>query len=262
MRAFRTVLLAGLILAAVLPLAAEVEITPPGWIRDALVTPPRTAADYSYVRAIVQNVDRYRCPYTRLVLRVTYSSNPYILDLRGGVGTLVVSNYFWRFNNRINPCERRNAGAFAAWYLLPGDEIRAKVFPGSGPPVVGGRWYVYGITRVRTVPLRQALSSTRAVRGVQVTLSVSDEQFDLGEPVTMNLFVINTAQSVRALHFVSGRQYDFVVLRDGVEVWRWSEGKFFTQALTSYTLSIRVSREIPSTSIFPLTTPPVTITVR
>ncbi|HYV97258.1 MAG TPA: BsuPI-related putative proteinase inhibitor [Gemmatimonadaceae bacterium] len=42
----------------------------------------------------------------------------------------------------------------------------------------------------------------------------------------------NKRSSLTELHFANGRTHEFVVLDDaGREVWRWSEGRLFTQAL-------------------------------
>jgi uncharacterized protein YndB with AHSA1/START domain len=35
------------------------------------------------------------------------------------------------------------------------------------------------------------------------------------------------------LYFNSGQSYDLYLFRDNDEIWRWSEGKFFTMAIVS-----------------------------
>ena len=51
------------------------------------------------------------------------------------------------------------------------------------------------------------------------------------------LQVTNTASAPLRLEFNSGQQFDFVVSSGAREVWRWSAGQMFTQALRSETLA-------------------------
>jgi hypothetical protein len=65
------------------------------------------------------------------------------------------------------------------------------------------------------------------------TLAI-DDTFDLGEPVEMVLSVRNRLDTPATVQFASGRQSDFIVVsRASADViWKWSDGKSFTQALT------------------------------
>lgn len=58
-----------------------------------------------------------------------------------------------------------------------------------------------------------------------------------GEEARFVLQVTNTTTSPIELAFSSGQTHDFVVLRDGREVWRWSGDRMFTQALRTETLA-------------------------
>lgn len=54
----------------------------------------------------------------------------------------------------------------------------------------------------------------------------------LGDSVQFVLQVTNTTSETVDLEYRSGQSFDFVVLDEtGSEVWRWSEGRMFTQAL-------------------------------
>jgi hypothetical protein len=53
----------------------------------------------------------------------------------------------------------------------------------------------------------------------------------LGDTVHMALRATNATGEVVDLTFPSGQSFDFVVLQDGREVWRWSEDRMFTQAI-------------------------------
>jgi hypothetical protein len=65
----------------------------------------------------------------------------------------------------------------------------------------------------------------------------------VGTDVRLTLHITNsTAESVE-LRFSSGKTHDFVILDSkGVEVWRWSADRMFTQALQ--TRALRVSESV------------------
>ena len=59
-----------------------------------------------------------------------------------------------------------------------------------------------------------------------------------GEPVRFTLTVTNTGATPATVMRSSGQRYDFIVRSsDGGEVWRWSRGRFFTQALEEDTIA-------------------------
>ncbi len=77
----------------------------------------------------------------------------------------------------------------------------------------------------------------------EVTIKTTDKfsqestTFTQGEEITFTLTIRNISSEIQTLHFTSGQQYDFVVKNtEGTEIWRWSNGMAFTQALTSYRL--------------------------
>ncbi len=69
-------------------------------------------------------------------------------------------------------------------------------------------------------------------RGLGVVLSTGKAVYRQGEPVRMALTVFNHSAEPVHLEFRTSQRYDFVI-EDGKgrEVWRWSEGRLFTQAL-------------------------------
>lgn len=48
--------------------------------------------------------------------------------------------------------------------------------------------------------------------------------------VTFTFQVTNTTTEPIELEFADGQSFEFLVMRDGSEVWRWSDGQAFTQA--------------------------------
>ena len=54
--------------------------------------------------------------------------------------------------------------------------------------------------------------------------------------VTFEYVVTNTGTSPVELTFRSGKRADVVVTQGEEEVWRWSDGRMFTQAIQEYTM--------------------------
>jgi hypothetical protein len=76
----------------------------------------------------------------------------------------------------------------------------------------------------------------RVVGGVTVTFTVRPARVEAGETVTFALRIANIAGRAAELTFPSSKQYDFWVMRGREEVWRWSEGRLFTQAIEKRTI--------------------------
>lgn len=74
-------------------------------------------------------------------------------------------------------------------------------------------------------------------QSVDVELRTAQDTYPHGAPVEMVLRIQNTGDAPVRLLMPTGQQYDFVVRRDGQEVWRWSQGRVFTQAVTFLTLA-------------------------
>jgi hypothetical protein len=67
-------------------------------------------------------------------------------------------------------------------------------------------------------------------------LIASVQAMPANDRVQFVLQVTNGTEAAVPLEFSSGQSYDFVVVRDNQEIWRWSEGQFFTMALRSESL--------------------------
>ncbi len=62
----------------------------------------------------------------------------------------------------------------------------------------------------------------------------------LRDGVEFDLSLLNDSGKRVELDFTSGKTHDFVVLdARGREVWRWSEGRMFTQAMRNRLLDVR-----------------------
>ncbi|MDQ1329264.1 MAG: Protease complex subunit PrcB family protein [Candidatus Poribacteria bacterium] len=73
---------------------------------------------------------------------------------------------------------------------------------------------------------------------VLAILSTDKKIYKVGEEIEMTIVLHNRTDEPVNLTFNSGKNYDFIVkkLPENKEVWRWSEGKFFTEALMSMML--------------------------
>jgi hypothetical protein len=72
----------------------------------------------------------------------------------------------------------------------------------------------------------------RTVGGVGVTFSVAPSRAEVGRPVRFTLRLTNVTGKTEQLTFPTGQRYDFWVMDGDEEVWRWSDDRVFTQAIT------------------------------
>ncbi|HAH87240.1 MAG TPA: hypothetical protein DCL60_07705 [Armatimonadetes bacterium] len=182
---------------------------------------------YTEITGTVLSVKQMEFPRARLSLKITKSANPSILEIRGESAVINVENRLLKKNGNVDFTNRQNTGAIAAYYLLQGDEINANLINGA---VRGFQGLIYGITR--TAGNTESSGSAR-LNDLKLTLATDKESYAEGEPVAITLSVTNSGTEARTLKFASGQQYDFVVSKDGREVWKWSAGKYFAQSLVS-----------------------------
>lgn len=75
------------------------------------------------------------------------------------------------------------------------------------------------------------------------------------EKETALLQVYNLSTETIYLRFGSGQRYDLVLMRDEKEIWRWSDGRFFTMALVKKELKpgggLQYSVELPLHDLSP-----------
>ncbi|MFB6103644.1 MAG: BsuPI-related putative proteinase inhibitor [Halobacteriaceae archaeon] len=68
--------------------------------------------------------------------------------------------------------------------------------------------------------------------GLAVTLDAEPDD----DTVTFTVTVTNTGATPRTLTFPTGQLADVAVTDDDTTVWRWSEGRMFTQAIREETI--------------------------
>lgn len=211
-----------------------------------------SAGEVSDITATVLSVRRMEFPRAKLELRVNSSSNHKVLNPSFGARIVTAENYLWKTNGQIDFKDSRNIDSLSAYYLLPGDEIRAKLVVGASQ---GIEWQIYGISRSMGYLPAPSPSptpskpprSTNMHGKVMLTLEADEETYQLGQPVTLTFTIVNTGNSAVIYNFSSGQMYDFIITHSGREVWRWSNGKAFTQAFASLTLQPGESKRFQET---------------
>ncbi len=78
----------------------------------------------------------------------------------------------------------------------------------------------------------QQIRALTGLNGVTCYLTTDRRRYQPGDTVVMQMKVANSTLKPIRLQFTSSKTYDFTVCNQaGQEVWRWSAGKMFTQAL-------------------------------
>ena len=104
-----------------------------------------------------------------------------------------------------------------------------------------------------------AQSSEKSTTGLSADLFVRTN----GTEISFALNVVNNSKKNVELIFPTGQTHDFVVVDSiGREMWRWSEGRMFTQALRNKLLGRGESMELAETMKRPKPLPPGRYTAR
>ncbi|MBW3624312.1 MAG: hypothetical protein KY468_12970, partial [Armatimonadetes bacterium] len=169
-------------------------------------------------------MQREKFPDARLVLDLHQVGSASVMRGRGNQSRLPVRARLHRGQNRsIFMTDPRNVNLAGAYYLLPGDLIKGIIqYTEDG-------WILESFQRVATL-------SPPKVAALNVELSTDPNVTRPGEDVRMTLTVTNTGTAPAQFRFPSGQRSEFVVREGGREVWRWSRGRAFTQALSTLTL--------------------------
>jgi hypothetical protein len=88
-----------------------------------------------------------------------------------------------------------------------------------------------------------SVTSTEKTDGFSVSLTAEPRIVEPGGGVSLTLAVRNLSAEPRTFEMTSGQTYDFAAFeKDGKEVWKWSSGMMFTQALRSETIKAGESK--------------------
>jgi len=78
--------------------------------------------------------------------------------------------------------------------------------------------------------------AARIRQAVRANVMLSPVEVDRAGMVEMELLARNGSDRAVSIPFSTGQKFDFEIWRDNKLVWRWSQGRFFTQSLNSVTL--------------------------
>lgn len=80
-------------------------------------------------------------------------------------------------------------------------------------------------------------ANSRVVDGLLYTIITNRRTYRRGEPVSITLIKTNITSRPITLTYTTGQRFDFEAVRaDGTVVWRWSQGRVFTQQTATVTL--------------------------
>ncbi len=75
------------------------------------------------------------------------------------------------------------------------------------------------------------------LKGLHVSLETDQVEYRPGQALRFRLRVVNPTAAAVTLRFNTGQRFDVTVEdRNGAVIWRWAEGKLFTQALGQETV--------------------------
>lgn len=80
------------------------------------------------------------------------------------------------------------------------------------------------------------MSAQERQTDLELVLSADRTVYAPGEPVELTLAVANPGSTSLTLTAPSSQRYDFTVLKDAAEIWRWSAGRMFLTVLTDLTI--------------------------
>jgi hypothetical protein len=95
---------------------------------------------------------------------------------------------------------------------------------GAYPVISEGRTYL-------PIPVLKKLLEDLGEERVITGLYTAKNVFGLNERMRVFLRLYNFTEETIELDFASGQRYDLYLTKKGQEIWRWSDGRFFTMAL-------------------------------
>jgi hypothetical protein len=97
--------------------------------------------------------------------------------------------------------------------------------------------------RLATLAIAAGLAGAAMAAGsagladVDVLVRTDKPTYSSGEPIVINLQVVNRGREAVDLGFRNAQRYDLLIKdRQGRDVWRWSQGQMFAQVLGTETL--------------------------
>jgi hypothetical protein len=130
-------------------------------------------------------------------------------------------------------------------------EMRRTV--GSWGSAWGGGWAVFLLVSILTGCSAQQPPND-GIDAADDPMLASMQAYTTGDSVTFVLQVTNTGPTAIELDYRSGQSFDFIVRQAQREIWRWSAGQMFTQAMRSERLESGATLRHQATWLYPAAT--------
>lgn len=92
-------------------------------------------------------------------------------------------------------------------------------------------WKTEGACSMQNSNLKPIKISSNQFEGVGIILSTNKGTYSKGEPIIIKLKIFNCSDEEIVFHFRSSQRFDFSILKEKEEIWRWSKDRFFAQVL-------------------------------
>lgn len=89
----------------------------------------------------------------------------------------------------------------------------------------------------------EPISVSKAINDTGYYFTMNKSSYGLGETIDMTCRMTNLKPEPRTYGFVDGQWFDFIMQKDGAEIYRWSQGYGFIAAFTEFTLASGESKE-------------------
>ena len=87
---------------------------------------------------------------------------------------------------------------------------------------------------IKSVQRMESFSSVS--QDVVVVVETDKKEYIAGQDIQMFITVLNNKKELVTLEFKTSQRYDFIVLKNSQEIWRWSGDKAFAMVLGSLAL--------------------------
>jgi len=66
---------------------------------------------------------------------------------------------------------------------------------------------------------------------ILIEARTNKDEYSAGETIQVSITIINKSSAPFKLFFTSAQRYDFIILKEDQEIWRWSKDKQFAMVL-------------------------------
>ncbi len=121
-------------------------------------------------------------------------------------------------------------------FVPPGDYVLRAAFPPSTTDKSDSPQWTELTLEFSIAGLEQPARPPAPDRSARTSLETDKGSYSPGEPVKLRLTITNETDAPLSFHSSNSQRFDFVVRAGDREIWRWSRGKMFAMALSSWEL--------------------------